>query len=161
MAIVLAALLAPACSSDSSESADERTSDERADASGGDEGSPSPNEGDPSGGDDSAGSALGDLADQIPGLENFGDCVDLLTNYVKLQAETFGGASGAADAQREAENLKGQLPEELHDDLDVVATAIGEVADGGLTGGTAPLETPEFKEADSNINAYFDQECGS
>jgi hypothetical protein len=103
---------------------------------------------------------LDDLTESVPGLEEMGDCMEIAAAYGSLYFEALGGADGAAQAQEKAEDLKSVLPEDLHDDIDVVAEAIGTVAEEGLFSGTDALSSPEYLAADEAITAYLDEQCG-
>lgn len=160
--LAVASLVAPACSGDDEGDSAARTSEEREStddggAGGSDSGGDSGTSGD-SGSEESDGPDLGDITESVPGLENLGDCFDLATAYSSLYLQALSG--DAAEAQQKAEELKDQLPEELHDELDVVAAAIGEVAEEGPLGGSSALSTPEYQEADTAITDYLQQECG-
>ena len=159
--LAVASLVAPGCSGDDDGDSAARTSEEREStdggAEGGDAGGDSGTSGD-SGSEESDGPDLGDITDSVPGLENLGDCFDLATAYSSLYLQALSG--DAAEAQKQAEELKDQLPEELHDELDVVAAAIGEVAEEGPLGGSSALSTPEYRDADAAITDYLQQECG-
>lgn len=103
---------------------------------------------------------LDDLTESIPGLGELGDCMEIAAAYGSLYFEALGGADGAEQAQEKAEELKSVLPEDLHDDIDVVAETIGQVAEEGLFSGTDALSSPEYLEADQAITAYLDEQCG-
>lgn len=173
--LVLGALIAPACSSDDSTDTASSSSNERdsgADSGKSDKSGDSGDSGDSGNSGDSGDSGdsganpdetpgLDDLTESIPGLEDMGDCITQATAFSSLYFETLGGGSGAEDAQKKAEELKKVLPEDLHDDIDVISKAIGEVAEEGLMSGTDALETEEYKAAEQAISKYFEEECGS
>jgi hypothetical protein len=87
--------------------------------------------------------------------------MEIAAAYGSLYFEALGGADGAEQAREKAEELKSVLPEDLHDDIDVVAETIGQVAEEGLFSGTDALSSPEYLEADQAITAYLDEQCGS
>ncbi len=159
--LALGALLAPACGGGDDDSAS-ATSDER--EQGGETGNP--DSGSEDSGDSGAGSTdpddfdLGDLPDEIPGFEEFGDCFDLATDYGALYFDALAGEDSARQAQQKAEEMKDKLPDDLHDDIDVVADAIGKVAEEGLLSGSDALDSDEYNAANDAINQYFEQECG-
>jgi hypothetical protein len=103
---------------------------------------------------------LDDLTESIPGLGELGDCMEIAAAYGSLYFEALGGADGAEQAQEKAEELKSVLPEDLHDDIDIVAETIGQVAEEGLFSGSDALSSPEYLEADQAITAYLDEQCG-
>lgn len=185
IALVLV-VVAPACSA-GEESA--RTSDERpaptttapgeertensTDEGAGDEGSSDEGSGDQGSGDQGSGDEgsgdegsdlsipdLDDLTETIPGLGELGDCMEIAAAYGSLYFEALGGADGAEEAQRKADELKSVLPEDLHDDIDVIADAIGEVAEQGIVDGSEALSSPEYQAADQAINDYLAEQCG-
>jgi hypothetical protein len=158
--LAVASLVAPACSGGDDGDSAARTSEERESTDGGaDSGGGADEGGDPGADSGSEGSdEPGDITESIPGLENLGDCFDLATAYSSLYVQAISG--DAAEAQKQAEELKAQLPEDLHDDIDVVAAAIGEVAEEGPLSGSSALTTPEYQDADSAITDYLQKECG-
>lgn len=163
--LVLGGLVAPACGGDDSSDTAAKTSDERTDSGNSDSGDSGSGSSD-SGGSDSGSSSdstlpdVGDITESIPGLENMGDCLDLAASYSSLYLEALGGADGAKDAQAKAKEMKSQLPDDLHDDIDVVADAIGEVADKGIVNGSDALSTSEYEDANTAITDYLTKECG-
>ncbi len=157
--LAFGALLVPACGGDDGETAS-ATSD---DTESTDSGSDSSDSSDSDSTDDIPDpSELDDLVDEIPGLDDeLGDCLSQAAAFSSLYFEALGGEDGAKEAQRKAEELKDLLPDDLHDDIDVISEAIGQVAEEGLLSGTDAMETDEFNTATDNINAYFEDECGA
>lgn len=155
--LALGALLAPACSGDDESDTAARTSEER-DSSGEEDSGDTDSGG--SGSDESDIPDLDDITDSLPDMGDLEDCFQLAATYSSLYLEALGGEDGARDAQKKAEELKDQLPDGLHEDIDVVADAIGEVAEEGLLSGSAALETPEYQEADRAITDHLQEECG-
>lgn len=158
--LLLGALVAPACSSDDSSDTASGSSNER--ESGADTG----DTGDTGDSGDSGSNpdevpGLDDLTESIPGLDDMGDCITQATAFSSLYLEALGGEDGARDAQKKAEELKSVLPEDLHDDIEVISNAIGEVAEEGLLSGSDALESKEYKAAEQAIQKYFEKECGS
>jgi len=153
----LGAVIAPACSSGDDDTAASTSNDRDSDAD--------------SGGDSSGGSSgsedttdpedfdLGDIPDEISGLGEMSDCFSLAATYGSLYFEALGGGDGAKGAEAKAEQMKEQLPESLHDDIDVIADAIGTVAEEGIINGSDALDTDEYNEANDAISKYFEQEC--
>jgi hypothetical protein len=155
--LALAALLAPACSSDdSSDTASGSSNDRDANSDSNDSG----NSDDPGSNPDEI-PGLDDLTESIPGLGDMGDCINQAAAFSSLYFETLGGEDGAKDAQRKAEELKAVLPDDLHDDIDVISKAIGQVAEEGLLSGTDALDTDEYRQAEEAISKYFQEECGA
>jgi len=73
----------------------------------------------------------------------------------------LGGKEAAEQAEDALDKLKGELPDELHDDLETLAEAYAVLATEGLMEGSEALDSPEFTEASDRISAYFEKECGS
>ncbi|MCP4434490.1 MAG: hypothetical protein GY812_03195 [Actinomycetia bacterium] len=160
IALAAIALVGTACSSDDSGDSAARSSDEREGSDSGSEDSGSSDSGIP-GLDDLEDQIpdLDELDDQLPNLGDLDDCFTLATEYASLYIQALGGEEGATAAQKEAEELKDVLPSDLHDDIDVVAEAIGKVASEGLLSGSEALDTPEYNSANDAISEYFDKEC--
>lgn len=163
----IGALLAPACSSDdgseaASTESNERDSNER-DPEGGTSGDTDSDTGtDPGEGTMPDPGDLPAGLEDIPGMpEDFGDCISQAAAFSSLYFEALSGEGGAENAQRKAEALKEQLPDELHGDIEVISEAIGQVAEDGLLSGSDAMESDEYEAAADNISAYFDKKCGS
>jgi hypothetical protein len=58
------------------------------------------------------------------------------------------------------DELRQQVPDELQDELDVVAATLEEAGDGGFFDATDALSDPEFNEANDAIAAWITAECG-
>jgi hypothetical protein len=155
--LALAALVAPACSNDDNSDTASASSNDRDKSS---DSNDSGNSDDP-GSDPDEVPGLDDLTENIPGLGDMGDCISQAAAFSSLYFETLGGENGAKDAQRKAEELKAVLPDDLHDDIDVISKAIGQVAEEGLLSGTDALDTDEYRQAEEAISKYFQEECGS
>lgn len=108
---------------------------------------------------DSSIPGLDDLEEAIPPLGELGDCLEIAAAYGSLYFEALGGGEGADNAKEKAEELKEVLPEDLHDDIDVIAAAIGQVAEEGLFNGSEALDTPEYQTADEAITSYLNEQC--
>ncbi len=162
--VTLTALVAPSCGSDDSSDTAATTSNDR-DSSSQTSGSDKSSTSDPSSSDsgsDNSNSDIPDIGDITDGLpDNLEGCLNLASAYASLYLEALGGEDGAAKAQKTAEELKGQLPSELHDDIDVIADAIGQVATKGVINGSDALNSPEYNDADAALTKYFEQECGA
>ena len=57
------------------------------------------------------------------------------------------------------EGLADELPDDLQDDLAVVADAFGAIAEQGVVEGGRELATSEFREANENILGYLRDDC--
>ncbi len=104
---------------------------------------------------------LGDL-DDLEDLDmgNLEECMSIGVTYAGLALSVLGGEDAAKEALGEVDELKTKFPDELEDDLDVVADAYAKVAEDGFIEGGEAMETDEFKEADANIQAYLEEACG-
>lgn len=110
---------------------------------------------------DDAQESVTSLLDEADGaIDGVSECVDMSIAFGKLQAAALGGGEGAAQAQSAAEDLKALVPEELGDDVDVIADAVGSVSSEGLTNGGTALSTPEYEAAMNELTTYIESECG-
>ena len=145
--VAIVGLAAPACSGDDTvESGAQKTSEPReqsSDGSGGSDG----------GSSDSTLPDFGDVAGDM------GDCLDAAGVYFTLALTAIQGEEGATKAQQQAEELKAQLPEDLQDDIDVVADTFGKIAQEGFLDGAGELNDPEFTAANQNITDYLQTTC--
>ena len=110
---------------------------------------------------DDAQASVTSLLDEADGaIEGVSECVDLSIAFGKLQAAALGGGDGADQAQSAAEDLKALVPEDLGDDIDVIADAVGTISAEGLTNGGTALSTPEYEAAMNELTTYVESECG-
>jgi hypothetical protein len=86
-------------------------------------------------------------------------CGEILRAYGNLAATAIQGEDAAAKARDTLEGLADELPEDLQDDLTVVADAFGTIAEEGVVQGAAALTTSEFREANENILGYLRDDC--
>ncbi len=87
------------------------------------------------------------------------DCFKQASTFSKMFTGILTSPDTAKDAQLQAEELKKVLPENLHDDIDVISKAIGEVAEKGVANGSEAMGTPEYESAVRAIGDYFAKEC--
>lgn len=87
-------------------------------------------------------------------------CLEIAGSWAGLRLAALGSPDDARQARADAEELKANLPDSLHDDVDVVAAAFGEVAEKGIVDGAAALDTPEFLQANQAIEAHLTRNCG-
>lgn len=168
LVLTCGALLAAGCSSDDGDSTS--SSDERQSDSGADTGSGSGSSSDDSetNVEESVDSLIDDARDTATSLldeaggaiDSVSDCVNIGLTWGKLQAATLGGTNGTDQAQTAAEELKGLVPADLDDDIDVIAEALGTLADEGLTSGSTALSSPEYEAAVEELTTYIGSECG-
>ena len=100
-----------------------------------------------------------DVSD-IPALGDLGDCLEVSLTYAGL----FLGAAFATDEQRaeleqQLDEIKGKVPADIQDDMDVISQGMADA--DGIVGLGEFLDSDEFKEADANIQQYFEDSCGS
>lgn len=88
-----------------------------------------------------------------------GQCMQVVATYTSLALGVVDGPEGARKSQKEAEQLKKQLPPELTDDIDVVAATFGKIADQGILDGLGGLDDPAFTQANKNITDYLQTNC--
>lgn len=107
----------------------------------------------------------------IPGVS--GECEDLYSAYLTLFSVIGTPGASVDELQPRIGALQSQLPEDLRDDAEVLATALQgyltvlEDAGSGADAATNPevlaalqaLGTPEVAEASTNIGQYFEQTC--
>ena len=110
---------------------------------------------------DDAQESVTSLLDEADGaIDGVSECVDMSIAFGKLQAAALGGGEGADQAQSAAEELKALVPEDLGDDIDVIADAVGTISAEGLTNGGTALSTPEYEAAMNELTTYVESECG-
>ena len=110
---------------------------------------------------DEAQESVTSLLDEADGaIDGVSECVDMSIAFGKLQAAALGGGEGANQAQSAAEDLKALVPEDLGDDIDVIADAVGSISSEGLTNGGTALSTPEYEAAMNELTTYIESECG-
>jgi hypothetical protein len=96
----------------------------------------------------------------LPDLGEVDECLEVASVYAGLAFSAIGGPEAAQQARERLEELKARLPEDLHDDLDVVADTFDRIAEEGIFGGADALEDPAFEEANRAIEAYLREACG-
>jgi hypothetical protein len=110
---------------------------------------------------DDAQESVTSLLEEADGaIEGVSECVDVSLAFGKLQAAALARDDGPKQAQDAAEELKGLVPEDLADDIDVISEAIGTMAEEGLTSGSTALSTPEYEAAMNEVTNYVESECG-
>lgn len=101
-----------------------------------------------------------DLGEAIPGLGSASpECAELLREYTTLFIDASMGAP-TEDVEADAAEIRKALPEDLHDEFDIMISAAIEVAESDELGG-GELFTPEYIEADRTITEYLVGSCGS
>jgi len=107
------------------------------------------------------GSSSGGDTDLIPGEGRFEDCMEVGLTYAGIYLSALGAASDAdrEAIQRSLDEVKGKVPQDIQDDLQVVADGIAQ-ADGFAEIGEF-FESEEYKQADENITRYLEETCGT
>lgn len=96
--------------------------------------------------------------DSMPDLGNLGDCMNVAVTYGGLFLNILGGSSADVEkAKQELEQMKSEVPEEIQDDLDVIASGL--TPDKNIMELGEFMDSDEFKEADANIQKYLDENC--
>src|SRR4051794_20125738 len=104
---------------------------------------------------------LEDLAGgSIPDFGDLGDCMQQATAYASLAMSALGGDDSGKSAENALKEMKSSLPDDLKDDIEVLADAYKKVAKDGFIKGGEAMDTPEFQKADDPISAYFEETCG-
>jgi hypothetical protein len=88
-----------------------------------------------------------------------GDCAQILKTYLSLASTALRGKDAAKSAEKTLEGIRGDLPNALQADLQVVADAFGDIASKGVVRGAPSLATHEFLEANGNILGYLRHDC--
>jgi len=129
----------------------------------------------------SSGSSSGDINDLDDAMNALGgDCMTAGLAYFALSMQALGASFGMSEAdlaemESSISELKTEIPSAIEDDFNTYADALTQYANamkgmdmGDLMSGSsqaeeaaAILETPEVKQAQENIDAYFDKECPS
>ena len=132
-----------------------------------------------SGGDDSTETTKKGSGDSMPNLGNLDECLNVSMAYLGLLAKPLQFMGGASKEdiekfQQEVKDLDAQIPDEIKDDFNTVASAWNDFAKTmeGASGNimdpefqkqiedaSAKLDSPEVKEAQANIDAYFEKTC--
>lgn len=107
------------------------------------------------------GSSSGGDTDLVPGEGSFEDCLEVGLTYAGIYLSALGLATEEDRKQLEqtVEDIKGKVPEDIQDDLQVIADGIAEA--DGLAGISEFFETDEYKQADENIQRYLEETCGA
>jgi hypothetical protein len=125
----------------------------------------------------------GDAEDLGGALDSLtGDCAKAGAAYFSLSLSAAAAAMGVSDADKaqienELANLTADIPDEIKKDFAVYSEALrkyveamkglslGDLMDSGVqsraTEAAKLLETPEVKEAQANIEGYFNTRCPS
>jgi hypothetical protein len=103
--------------------------------------------------------AEGATIPELPGPA--GKCITSAATFLGLQLLALSGEDKARDAQAQVTKLKSELPESFHDDIDLVATTFGNLADKGIRASASELQDPKVKAAIESIAAEITKTCGA
>ncbi|WP_334143916.1 hypothetical protein [Rhabdothermincola sp.] len=154
--LLLAGLVGCSSKKSSTTEAESREATESA----GESGSSSGDGGSSSGGSSSGGDTSTDELD-LSKLGGFGNCVEIGAAYASI----YLNALGAGDEQTKAElektldQLKGEVPEDVRDDLQVIADGIARSKNLVEVGEF--FDSEEYTKANANIERYINEQCGT
>lgn len=166
-ALVTATVLALALVGCTSSNSDEEGVSTEASQDAGSGGNDSSSGGDSSSGADSSsgdasspGDATTDSSDLSDILgEDAGDCLEVSLTYASIYLSALGLASDAdrQELQDQVDQIKGQVPEDIQDDMQTIADGIAN-ADGLVEVGEF-FDSEEYQQADENITRYLEETC--
>lgn len=98
------------------------------------------------------------------------ECKAIAIEFGTLMSQLFAPTGAPVEVDTVFGNLDGKVPDELKDDLQVVAAAMGEYitvlqannndfTSAEVQAAVQALSTPEFETASGNIQTYFDATC--
>ena len=98
------------------------------------------------------------------------ECQAIALEFASLVSKLFSPTGEEIDVDGVFGNLDSKVPEELRDDLQIVAAAYGEYVNvlkannndftnAAVQEAAQSLTTPEVQAANENLNAYFDATC--
>lgn len=152
--LFLAGLVGCSSKKSSTTEAESRETTESADrsSSGGDDGS--------SGGSSSGGDSSTDRLD-LSDLGGFGNCVEIGAAYasVHLNALGAGDEQTKAELEKTLDQLKGEVPDDVRDDLQVIADGIARSKNLVELGEF--FDSEEYTKANANIERYINEQCGT
>ena len=94
--------------------------------------------------------------DYLP--ENLADCAEISTRWASLNLDTLGGGSSES-IEEDSDALKALLPDDLHDDVDVISANMAKVADEGIVAAADDLDSEESSAANDAISDYLAETC--
>jgi hypothetical protein len=157
--ILLALALVGCTSSDSDEEGVSTEADRASSESGSQSGASS--EDDSSSGDGSSSGDATDSSDLSDVLgEDASNCLEVSLAYgsIYLSALGLGSEGDRAEIERQIEEIRGKVPEDIRDDLQTIEEGLSEA--DGLAGIGEFFESDEYKQADENITTYLEETCG-
>jgi hypothetical protein len=96
----------------------------------------------------------------VPGLGDLGDCLEVSLAYASLfLGATFATDDQKAELEQQLDEIKGKVPADIQDDMATISQGLAD-ANGFAEYGQF-LDSQEFKDANANIERYFEQTCGT
>jgi hypothetical protein len=104
-------------------------------------------------------------APSVPGVPDVGNiqadaakCTELATTWASVFTPLATGSDADKEkAQKQIEDLKGQVPDSVKGDLDKISTGLGDAKD--MTALATYLGSAEFTTANTNVTNYLTVEC--
>ena len=103
--------------------------------------------------------AIKELEENLDNLpENLADCAEISTRWASLNLDTLGGGTPES-IEEDSDALKALLPDDLHDDVDVIADNMAKIADEGIAAAADDLDSEESSAANDAISDYLEETC--
>ncbi|WP_208026942.1 hypothetical protein [Rhabdothermincola sediminis] len=117
--------------------------------------------GDSSSGDSSSGGSASTDELDLSNLGGLGNCLEIGAAYasVHLNALGAGDEQTRAELQKALDDLEGELPDDIRDDLQVIADGISRSKNLVEVGEF--FDSEEYTKANANIERYINEECGT
>ncbi|KLR61414.1 hypothetical protein IMCC26207_108255 [Actinobacteria bacterium IMCC26207] len=107
---------------------------------------------------------LGDLGNQLQdfaaGLGDLSNCASLGLAYSQLIAVAYTSDNADAEIDQVLGELQSKAPEDLQDELELVAQTLKDAAGGDFLESTNALSDPEFMKANEAVVTWISTECG-
>jgi hypothetical protein len=96
----------------------------------------------------------------IPALGDLGDCLEVSLTYATLFiGATFATDDQKAELEQQLDQIKGKVPPDIRDDMDTISQGLADA--NSFTEYGQFLDSQEFKDANANIEQYFEETCGT
>jgi len=110
---------------------------------------------------------LGDLEDELgaqfddltEGLDDLSDCAALGLAYGELVVIAFTAQDPGPEIDAVIKEVQDRIPDELQDELRIVADTLTEAGAGGLLDATGALSDPAFAQANEAISNWIGAQC--
>jgi hypothetical protein len=118
-------------------------------------------EGDGGSGDSSSGGSASTDELDLSNLGGLGNCLEIGAAYasVHLNALGAGDEQTRAELEKTLDQLKGELPDDIRDDLQVIADGIARSKNLVEVGEF--FDSEEYTKANANIERYINEQCGT